>query len=106
MICHCDANACEELDDIDPVTFAAGHKSHVSKVVATAVVGFAFEDSMDNGDAMKIGFYCLQTFKVAWKMQWESMRMKFGLQPMMYGINFQVVRLHLGMCRPIGLHKK
>jgi hypothetical protein len=33
---------------INPVTFAAYHKSHISKVMATAVVGFAFEDSMDN----------------------------------------------------------
>jgi hypothetical protein len=57
MVCHRDAKACKELG-ISPVTFAAYHKSHISKVMATAVVGFAFKDSMDNGgEAMKLGFY-------------------------------------------------
>jgi hypothetical protein len=49
MVCCRDAKACEELG-MSPVTFAAAyHKSHISKVMDTAVVGFAFEDSMDNG---------------------------------------------------------
>jgi hypothetical protein len=41
MVCRRDAKACEELC-ISPVTFAVYHKSHISKVMATAVVGFAF----------------------------------------------------------------
>jgi hypothetical protein len=69
MVCRRDAKACEELG-ISPVTFAAYHKSHISKVMATAVVGFAFEDSIDNGgEAINLGFYCTQTFKVARKLQ-------------------------------------
>jgi hypothetical protein len=69
MVCHLDAKACEELG-ISPVTSAAYYKSHISKVMATAVIGFAFEDSMDNGgEAMKQGFYPAQTFKVAQKLQ-------------------------------------
>jgi hypothetical protein len=79
MVCHRHANACEELG-INLVTFAAYHKSHISKVMATAVVGFAFEDSMDNGgEAMKLGFYRGQTFKVARKLQLGSMRQPDGL---------------------------
>ncbi len=69
MVCHLDSKACEELG-ISPVTFAAYHKSHISKVMATAVVGFAFEDSIDNGgDAMKLGFYRAQTFTIARQLQ-------------------------------------
>jgi hypothetical protein len=57
MFCRHDKNLVEELN-IDPVTFTAYHKSHISKVVlAMAVVGFAFEDSIDNGgEAIKLGF--------------------------------------------------
>jgi hypothetical protein len=74
MVCRRDAKACKELG-INPVTFAAYHKSHISKVMATAVVGFAFEDSMDNGgEAMKLRLYRAQTFKVARKLQRESVR--------------------------------
>jgi hypothetical protein len=78
MVCCRDANACEELG-ISPVTFAAYHKSHISKVMAMAVVGLAFEDSIDNGvEAMKLGFYHAQTFKVAQKLQRESVRQPDG----------------------------
>jgi hypothetical protein len=46
----------------------------------TAVDGFAFEYSIDNeGEAMKLGFYHAQTFKVAQKLQWESVRQPDGL---------------------------
>jgi hypothetical protein len=74
MACWRDAKACKELG-ISPVTFAAYHKSHISKVMAMAVVGFAFKDRMDNGgEAMKLGFYQAQTFKVAQKVQRASVR--------------------------------
>jgi hypothetical protein len=79
MVCRGDAKACEELG-ISPVIFAAYHKSHVSKVIAAAVVGFTFEDSMDyGGEAMKLGFYHAQNFKVAQKLQRESVRQPNGL---------------------------
>jgi hypothetical protein len=78
LIVRHDAKSCEELG-IDPVTFAAYHKSHISKVMATAVTAFAFEDSIENGgDAIKLGLYRAQTHKIARKLQKQSVRQLDG----------------------------
>lgn len=59
------AKACKELE-LDPVTFKAYHRNHVNKVMGVAVTAFAFEDSIENGgDALKLGFFRAQQFKVA-----------------------------------------
>jgi hypothetical protein len=49
-------------------------------MMATTIVGFAFKDIIDNGgEAMKVGFYHAQTFKVARKLQLEYVRQPNGL---------------------------
>ena len=59
------AKACKELE-LDPVTFKAYHRNHVNKVMGVAVTAFAFEDSIENGgDALKLGFFRAQQYKIA-----------------------------------------
>jgi hypothetical protein len=70
-----DAKSCEELV-IDPVTFAASHKSHIGKVMATAVVTVLH---LMIALKIKLGFlYCVQTPKIARKLQKQSVRQPVG----------------------------
>ena len=69
MVAQHDAKSCEELG-FSPRAFKACHKSHTNEVMAVAVMGFAFEDSMENGgDALKIGVHRAQSHKVHCKDQ-------------------------------------
>jgi hypothetical protein len=55
LVVCCNAKSCEDLG-VDSVSFAAYQKSHISKVMATAMTAFTFEDSIENGGAaIKLG---------------------------------------------------
>jgi hypothetical protein len=78
LVMRRDAKMCEELG-IDPVAYAAYHRSHISKVMAVAVTGFPFEDTIENGgDGLKIGFYRAQTHRVARKQVKQRERQPDG----------------------------
>ena len=63
------------FDELDAATIKAYHKSHISKVMAIAVVAFAFIDNIENGgDAIKLAFTRCQSHKVAKKTVRESRR--------------------------------
>ena len=72
------AKSCEELG-IDPHSYSAYHKSHIAKTMGVAFTAFAFEDNMENGgDAIKLGFFRAQSYKVAEKLVRESVRQADG----------------------------
>jgi hypothetical protein len=72
------AKSCEDLG-INPQSYSAYHKSHIAKTMGVAFTAFAFEDSIENGgDAIKLGFFRAQSFKVAQKMVKESVRQPDG----------------------------
>ena len=63
------AKMCPELGIVRQQHFVR-HKSHVNKVMAVGVVGFAFVDTPENGGtAVKIAFTRAQAAKIARKMQ-------------------------------------
>jgi hypothetical protein len=62
------AKAVPELD-LAKTDLHVYHKSHIEKVMGTAVTGYAFEDCMDNGGiGIKLGFYRAQCTKRAKKL--------------------------------------
>jgi hypothetical protein len=78
MVCRKGAKACEELG-IDAQTMRAYHKSHVNKMMGTAVTGFAFKDNIENdGEAMKLVFFRAQSHKIADKEQRKGVRQLNG----------------------------
>ena len=72
------AKSCEDLG-INPQSYSAYHKSHIAKTMGVAFTAFAFEDNIENGgNAIKLGFFRAQSFKVAQKMVRESVRQPDG----------------------------
>ena len=72
------AKACEELG-VDQAAFAAYHRNHINKVMGIAFTAFAFTDSiMNGGEAVKVGFFRAQSYKVAEKMQRVMVRQADG----------------------------
>ena len=57
------------FDELPPNIIKAYHKCHISKTMGIAVVGFAFEDSIENGGiALKMVLHRAQSAKVAQKL--------------------------------------
>jgi hypothetical protein len=72
------AKSCEDLG-INQQSYSAYHKSHIAKTMGVAFTAFAFEDSIENGgEAVKLGFFCAQSFKVAKKLVRKSVRQPDG----------------------------
>jgi len=69
FVARMQAKACPAIG-LDRQQSFARHKSHVNKVMTIAVVGFAFEDTPENGGvAVKISFTRAQASKIAGRMQ-------------------------------------
>jgi hypothetical protein len=65
------AKACEMLG-LDKQDFYAHHKSHIDKVMAVAIVGYAFDTNVENGGhGLKIGLFRCQGARIAKKLQRE-----------------------------------
>jgi hypothetical protein len=63
------AKACEMLG-LDKQDFYAHHKSHIDKVMAVAIVGYAFNTNVENGGrGLKIGLFRCQGARIAKKLQ-------------------------------------
>jgi len=78
MVMRQAAKMCEELG-IDKHAFEAYHKNHINKCMGVAFTAFAFEDNMENGgEAIKLGFFRAQSYKVAEKLVRESVRQADG----------------------------
>lgn len=72
------AKACDLLG-ILAQSYSVYHKSHIAKTMAVAFTAFAFEDCMENGgEAIKLGFFCAQSYKVAKRMVRKSVRQDDG----------------------------
>ena len=60
---------CEALG-LDPVKYYAKHRNHITKLMVLALVGFAFEDTPENGGTgVLLGIHRVQAAKIAQKMQ-------------------------------------
>lgn len=60
---------CEEVG-LERKYHQAYHKSHINKVMALAVVAYAFDGEIENGgDALKLGLFRVQAAKIAMRMQ-------------------------------------
>ena len=56
----------KSFDELDAATIKACHKSHISKVMAIAVITFAFTDNIENGgDA--INLHSLDVRVIKWR---------------------------------------
>ena len=56
------------------------HKSHIEKVMAVAITGYAFDGSPANvGDGLKIGIYRVQAVRIAKKEQRQSNKNAVGI---------------------------
>lgn len=56
----------KKFDGLDPEVIRCYHKNHISKTMGIAVVGIAFEDTLENGgEGLKIVFQRCQSAKVA-----------------------------------------
>ena len=72
------AKACKQFG-LDRKVLKAYHRNHINKVMLTAFTAFAFEDSIENGgEAVKLGIFCAQSYKVAEKEVRESERQEDG----------------------------
>ena len=59
----------KSFEDVERQVMKIYHKCHVSKTMGIAVVGFAFEDSLENGGtALKMLFHRAQSAKVAQRL--------------------------------------
>ena len=57
----------------------AYHRNHINKVMMTTFTAFAFNDSIENGgEAVKLGMFRAQSFKVADKEVREGVRQEDG----------------------------
>lgn len=66
------AKVCEALG-LEKTHLYAQHKSHITKVLMLAVVGIAFEDSLENGGiGVRLGIHRAEAAKVAQKCQNET----------------------------------
>lgn len=78
LVMRRDARCCEELE-ISQQAFKAYHRNHINKCMGVAFTALAFEDSLENGgEAVKLGFFRAQSYKVAEKMVRESVRQADG----------------------------
>ena len=59
--------------------YKAYRRNHINKVMMTAFTAFAFDDSIENGgEAIRLGMFREQTFKVADKEVREGVRQEDG----------------------------
>ena len=66
------AKVCEALG-LEKTHLYAQHKNHITKVLMLAVVGIAFEDSLENGGiGVRLGIYRAEAAKIAGKRQNEA----------------------------------
>jgi hypothetical protein len=78
LVMHRGAKSCADLG-INPQSYSAYHKSHISKTMGMAFTAFAFKDSIENGgEAIKLGFFNTQSYKVAQQMVRESVHQPDG----------------------------
>ena len=62
-------NTAKSFEDVERQVMKIYHKCHISKTMGIAVVGFAFEDSLENGGiALKMLFHRAQSAKVAQRL--------------------------------------
>ena len=72
------AKSCEALG-LKKKFYKAYHRNHINKVMMTTFTAFAFNDSIENGgEAVKLGMFRAQSFKVADKEVREGVRQEDG----------------------------
>ena len=73
------AKSCSEAG-LEKQFYKAYHQNHINKVMMTAFTAVAFEDNFENGgEAVKLGIFRAQSYKVVYREVRESVRQADGL---------------------------
>ena len=96
------AKSCAKLG-LTKKYFKAYHRNHINKVMMTAFIGLAFEDIIENGgEAIKLGLFRAQSYKVAEKEVREGVRQADGTMPMIGPVKRRQDDLYLVDCAITG----
>ncbi len=78
FVTRSNAKKCPELG-LEKEMHAIYHRNHISKVMAVAFTGYTIDDHVENGgDGLKLGFFRVQSARVAAKRVRKSRRDEFG----------------------------
>ena len=96
------AKSCAKLG-LTKKYFKAYHRNHINKVMMTAFTGLAFEDNIENGgEAIKLGLFRAQSYKVAEKEVREGVRQADGTMRMTGPVKRRRDDLYLVDCAVTG----